>query len=201
MSQNRDAPAYLEYAASMLARIEYRTATFAERGLLDTMRKECWVNRKLPATPALLAKVLGATEQEIADLLPAVMPFFSSSEAAIICPELEDYRNHLIDRKERQSRGGKVGSALTNKKRKGAKNRMDKEDSTTPSPTPSSMAATIPQLPRRGQVESLVKSNTIKPSQIQSLPNEELKEVEVEDETDPWLKDYKNALKKVEIIV
>jgi len=41
MAPNRTAPAYQEYAASMMARFEYRTLTLAHRGLLYSMRLEC----------------------------------------------------------------------------------------------------------------------------------------------------------------
>jgi len=41
MTPNRTAPAYQEYAASMMARLEYRTLTLPQRGLLYSMRLEC----------------------------------------------------------------------------------------------------------------------------------------------------------------
>lgn len=65
MSQNRPPPAYQEYAASMIADQRFRAMSLAERGLLYTMRIECWVNHSLPKTPEKLAKVLGL---EIAEL-------------------------------------------------------------------------------------------------------------------------------------
>ena len=43
----------------------------------------------------------------------------------IICPELDDYRTHLEDRKKRQSEGGKHGASITNGQRKSQKNRND----------------------------------------------------------------------------
>lgn len=59
MAQHRDPPAYQEYAASMMARTEYRVLSLEGRGLLYTLRNECWVNGQLPADPATLARVLG----------------------------------------------------------------------------------------------------------------------------------------------
>lgn len=188
MSQNREAPAYQEYAAAMLARIEYRTMTLPERGLLDTMRRECWVNRRLPGRHDLLAKVLGVTEQEIDACLPAVMPFFSVSEGYIFCPELEDYRKHLEERKEKLSRSGKAGADITNKKKKDAKNRISNSSTATPSATPSG----VTQQPRRGQVGVLVQSSTEKQS-----PNQPLKE---EVTSDPWLDDYEAASNEERIV-
>ena len=185
MSQNREAPAYQEYAAAMLARIEYRTMTLPQRGLLDTMRRECWVNRRLPGRHDLLAKVLGVTEQEIDACLPAVMPFFSESEGYIFCPELEDYRKHLEEHRARKVEGGKRGADITNKKKKDAKNRSNKGDTPNLTPIPSGMPTTTPQQPRRLKVGSLVQSSTEKQSQNQSLEKEVI--------SDPWLDDYDTA--------
>ena len=40
MTTNRTAPAYQEYAASIIARFEYQTLTLPQRGLLYSMRLE-----------------------------------------------------------------------------------------------------------------------------------------------------------------
>src|SRR5687768_1791176 len=114
MTQNRDAPAYQEYAAAMLSKLEFRLLTLAHRGLLYTMRQECWVNFRLPADPESLGLVLGQPEDEIADLLPAIMNFFLVIDGFITCPELDDYRKHLQERREKQSKGGKAGANMTN---------------------------------------------------------------------------------------
>ena len=107
MAQNREPPAYQEYAANMLAKFEYRQMSLAERGLMDTLRRECWVNRGLPEAPATLAKILGCDQKEIEAALPAVMPFFSVERGLIVCPELDHYRNHLAEARERQAAGGR----------------------------------------------------------------------------------------------
>lgn len=160
MSQNRDAPAYQEYAAAILAQIPFRTMTLQDRGLLYTMKLECWVNMRLPQNHNDLAKVLGLPVAEVAGSLAAVMPFFEVVDGFIISPELENYRVHLEERKSKQSHGGKLGSAITNRKRKRPAKAMDDEASSTPSSTS--------QLTRRGRGESLVQSSTEKPSQNQS---------------------------------
>ena len=105
---------------------------------------------KMPENPGLLSKVLGFSEQEVTDSLPAVMPFFTVANGFILCPELEDYRKHLEAIKAKQSRGGKVGSALTNNKRYPLKNRIETDVTSTPS---SDSSSTL-KVPRRGQVES-----------------------------------------------
>ena len=161
MSQNRDAPAYQEYAASLLAQLPFRTMTLQDRGLLYTMRLECWVNVRLPNNPNDLAKVLGLPVTEVASSLAAVMPFFEAVGNFIVSPELENYRAYLAERKNRQSQGGKRGSAITNSKRSRLEKAMNLGNSST--------SSSLLQVPRRGKVESLVQSSTAKPSQNQSL--------------------------------
>ena len=55
MAQNREPPAFQEYAAAMMAKTDYRLMSLAGRGLLYTMRLECWVNLTCPppAVPVL----------------------------------------------------------------------------------------------------------------------------------------------------
>ena len=48
MAQNRTPPAYQEYAASVIANGDYRVLSLAERGLLYTLKLECWVNHRVP---------------------------------------------------------------------------------------------------------------------------------------------------------
>lgn len=41
-------PAYQEYAADMLSNRHFRMMTLQQRGLLYTLRLECWVNGSVP---------------------------------------------------------------------------------------------------------------------------------------------------------
>ncbi|MEF8700451.1 MAG: hypothetical protein V5B33_14240 [Candidatus Accumulibacter sp. UW20] len=92
--------------------------SLAERGLLDTLRRECWVNVGVPAKPAALARMLGYESAEIDAALPAIMPFFRiTQDGLIVCPELDDLRAAYADRRERQAAGGKRSA----EKRKGIK--------------------------------------------------------------------------------
>lgn len=176
MSQKRDAPAYQEYAANILAQLPFRIMTLQDRGLLYTMRLECWVNKRLPHNHNDLAKVLGLAVAEVADSLAAVMPFFEVVEDFIVSPELEDYRQHLEERKTKQSEGGKRGAAIVN----GKSSKPIKQSS----PSEAGKSSGNSQVPRRVGDESLVQSSTEKQSQIQSL------ESGVNDE---WLNDYDKA--------
>lgn len=175
MSQNRDAPAYQEYAATILAQLPFRTMTLQDRGLLYTMRLECWVNVRLPHNHNDLAKVLGLPVAEVAGSFAAVMPFFEIVDGFITSPELENYRAHLADRKLKQSLGGKLGSKITNKKRNRSESNLENEVSSTPPSTS--------RLTRRGSSVSLVQSST-----KQSSPNQ-LSEKAV----DPFIAEYEAA--------
>jgi uncharacterized protein YdaU (DUF1376 family) len=98
----------------MLARREYRAMTLAERGLLYSLRLECWVNRIVPADPAILAKVLGYSADEIRAALPAVMAFFTVAGDDLFSPELDDYRAYRARIRRDQVKSAEV----TNNKRK-----------------------------------------------------------------------------------
>ena len=174
MSQNRDAPAYQEYAASILTQLPFRTMTLQDRGLLYTMRLECWVNVRLPQNHNDLAKVLGLPVTEVAGSLAAVMPFFEVVDGFIISPELENYRAHLTERKLKQSQGGKRGSAITNGRHNHPAKPVGKGVPSTPSSTS--------RPPRRDRCESLVQPSTEKPSQNQPPEKSVI--------TDPFIANY-----------
>jgi len=125
MSNNRTAPAYQEYAANIIARFEYRTLTLPQRGLLYSMRLECWVNQYLPESPSVLARILGFDVAEVAAEIPYVMPFFEIEDGRIFAPDLEAYRARLDARKEAQT----AAAQATNQKRWGRKPRAVAGDS------------------------------------------------------------------------
>lgn len=178
MTQNRKPPAYQEYAATILVQIPFRTMSLRDRGLLYTMRLECWVNQRLPNDPGDLSKVLGFSAAEISASLPVVMPFFAIDGDFIICPELESYRAHLAERKLKQSQGGKRGSAITNSKRSRKVHADNPDDLSSNSPT-------NPQVSHQGSVESSVQSSTAKPSQTQFSKKSVV--------DDPFVRDYEVA--------
>ena len=155
MSQNRNPPAYQEYAAALLAQLPFRTMTLQDRGLLYTMRLECWVNVRLPSDHNNLAKVLGLQITEVANSLHAVMPFFAAVDGFIVSPELENYRAYLAERRLKQSQGGKAGSDITNNKRA---SKAEAKNDDIPS---------NPRVPHQGTGVSLVESTTSKQSQTQ----------------------------------
>jgi hypothetical protein len=166
MAQHREPPAYQEYAASMMARTEYRVLSLEGRGLLYTLRNECWVNGQLPADPATLARVLGYPIEQVERSLPELRQFFVTLGGVLRCPELDDYRAHLDDRRERQSAGGRKGAEKTNEGRQGA--------------SPS----TSPGKPRDGR------GSLVKPSPAQ---HSQAKGIEEGGDLDGWMSDYEAA--------
>jgi len=120
MAQNRDAPAYQEYAASVLALARFKELTLAEKGLLYLMKMECWINISLPTDIKKLSKTLGQEHSEVNELLPQVMPFFKIELGRIINPELEFYRAHLLAIKEHRKKGADATNAIKSKKKSDA---------------------------------------------------------------------------------
>jgi len=170
MTQHREAPAFQEYAASMMARTDYRVMSLEARGLLYTMRLECWVNGSLPSPPAVLARVLGYPVAQIERALPEVGSYFIEDGGALRCPELDDYRTHLQDRRDKQSAGGRVGAAKTNMARTGSAH---------------SQAASNPATKARGSREFLVKTSPEQTSQAKRLHGEV--------SSDGWIDAYERA--------
>lgn len=115
--QYRDPPAYQEYAASVLAKSSFRELTLAEKGLLYTLKLECWVNSSLPRDSKKLALYVGSTPEEIDKLLPNLMVFFKSKDGRLFSPELESYRQHLA----KVSEGRRKGAEITNSKKSSKK--------------------------------------------------------------------------------
>ncbi len=118
------APAYQEYAADWLARREFRTMTLAQRGLLFTLRFECWANVSVPSDLAALAKILGVDRNELLSLMDdSLRCFFEDDGENLTMPDLEKYRAELTARRDKQAQAAQE----TNKKR-----RMKKADAEQP---------------------------------------------------------------------
>lgn len=173
-SQGRDAPAYQEFAASMMAKMAYRQMTLAERGLLYTLRNECWVNRRLPSDPVKLARVLGYQVEDIHSALPGVMEFFEVQGEHLTSPELERYRQYQDARRVRMSEGGKKSADQRRRVKKYA------EDATTSASTlqpPSNHPASTLQALRQDQTSKAKSKPVSKEADIQ----------------DPWVQEYERA--------
>lgn len=113
----RQPPAYQEYAASMLAKPEFRLMDLEARGLFYTLRLECWANLRVFADIDGLASMLNLETHRIERSIEAMYHFFEKEGGFLYCPELDAYRSELERRRLRQSSGGKKGAATTNSKR------------------------------------------------------------------------------------
>jgi uncharacterized protein YdaU (DUF1376 family) len=115
----RPAPAFQEYAADMLANRNFRVMSLEERGLLMTLRYECWVNQSVPANCDELAKTLGVPEVNITKAMThRVKSFFTVNGQEMVCDELDAYRTQLSNRREAMSKGGRNGGVNTQSKHK-----------------------------------------------------------------------------------
>jgi uncharacterized protein YdaU (DUF1376 family) len=178
IDQKRPPPSFQEYAAAMLANIRFRMMTLAERGLLSTMRYECWENHGLPADPSVLARVIGQPEDEVRAALPAVMSFFESRNGLLICTELENYRAYRAAVREAQSAGGRSSSDAKKAKSKPSKAKEQKDSAGNLKVTCSHPVSTL-QVCRQEQQRPEQQSQ--KQSSVESV------------NPDPWVSDYDKA--------
>lgn len=155
----------------MMAKTQFRVLSLQERGLLYTLRLECWVNHRLPADASTLARVLRFDAAEVEGALPQVLPFFTIDGSEITCPELDNYRAHLDGRREKLSEAGKRGAAKTNQ-------RHAETDAATPTANPQ---------PGRGPL--------VKPSQAQHSLDKQSKVSVLNGEAldGEWVSDYARA--------
>ena len=106
-------PAFQEYAASALMAESVRLMSLKERGLFWSMRCYCWLNDSIPVDPAAMASTLGIPEAEVLEnLTPRVLSFFELAQDdknRLVCPALVRQMTRLIERREKQSRGGRKG--------------------------------------------------------------------------------------------
>jgi hypothetical protein len=114
--QKRRPPAFQEYGATLLNLESVKLMSLAERGLLATLRWYLWLNDTIPEDPALMAKLLGLEEHDVRkNLTPAVRSFFRSAQHLgfgdrLECTELVEQMRLLMERRRRQSEGGREGA-------------------------------------------------------------------------------------------
>lgn len=176
MTQNRPPPAYQEYAASMLSSMTFRMMSLSSRGLLYTLRLEYWIGNPLPANPESLSKVLGLKTDDVVSGLQELCELIRIDQGFVKIPELDDYKNHLLDQRRRQSEGGKEGARRA--KTKSDEHKRIKQ----------SVVSTMVdhELPRGSTPRGLVQPRKVKtsPTQISQVINEEHSE---------WVEDYDRA--------
>ena len=142
------------------------------------MRLGCWENLRVPAEIYEIAKYLGYDITGLEKALTVnVKAFLLEKDGSFYCPELDDYRQHIEEHKNKQSEGGKRGAASKN----GKANKPVQHVNTTDA----GVSQGNLQAPYRGSLSSLVKSRSAKQSQAQSLESGVI--------NDKWVYDYEKA--------
>jgi hypothetical protein len=163
LSLKRELPAYLEYASDILANINYRCMSLQERGLWDTMRKECWVNYWVPSNKNDLSKILHISLHDLESCLTERVLFFFCLEGdKYYSPELNDYREKTLINRELQSKGGAEGGLKTQKANREAKAKL------------------------QGEVKVLNRDEEIR----DEIKRRELSRTEIEEDIQEWIEDY-----------
>ncbi|NBV01089.1 MAG: hypothetical protein EBS31_06580 [Burkholderiaceae bacterium] len=119
----RKAPAFQCYASNLIADSHYRLMSITERAIWISMYLECWCNEKLPSDRYQLSKWLGFAFEDVKQGLSSnVLYFFNDDGQFIRCPELDDYRNELNERRKKQTQGGIKGARIKKEKSLGQPN-------------------------------------------------------------------------------
>jgi hypothetical protein len=96
--------------------------TLPEKGLLDLLRRECWVNQKVPSSVNELSLYLGIQPDVIqSNLTMRVLSFFTEKHQHLICPELDAYKEILNEKREKMVKGGSNGGKKTQSKNRSIK--------------------------------------------------------------------------------
>ena len=103
-------PAYLEYPADILNNEIFMRMSLSEKGLFWNLRLFCWRNGTVPASARGIAQLLNQSDNLIYKTLSSdVLSFFSSDNDVdrLYCPDLEAYRQELLEKQRRRSEHGK----------------------------------------------------------------------------------------------
>lgn len=160
-------PYFPLYAASFIASKEFRLMTIEERGLWITIQMECWVNGSVPSDLKELGQYLGVNPEVIErSFTQKQLSFLERINHELKSPELEEYKNDFMERREKQRLGGI----------KGAKRKKDKA------------LGQLESLAKGQPKGSLIQinSNSINSNQL-------LNKDVMSDENMKWVNDYEHA--------
>ena len=118
-SLKRPPPFYKVFAADDMAASGFFMLTLAERGLLDSMQRQCWIEGVVNTDPRVLAKMLRVEVAEVeAALTYAVLLHFEEVSPGLVrSRELTRQWSEVVAARKAMSEGGKVGAAATNSAR------------------------------------------------------------------------------------
>lgn len=166
-------PAFQTFASDDMASEVWRLASLAERGLLDSMKRYCWVNNTVPADKDQLARALGLNVIEVershGNLIAANFARHPHDETRLFCPDLERQKQEMLLRRTKQAEGGREGG-----KRTQAAIRKALSQQSQPSSQPSSLAK-APEM-KRGEAKRSLQEGAV-PDAVD----------------DQWLRDYEGA--------
>jgi len=104
-------PGLMIYPVDLLADIDFRLMSLAERGLLLTLMCECWVNGSLPAEHELMSRILGFSREDFTSAFThRTQEFFQEVNGQLICPGVEAYRAECSAIHNAKKEGGKKGA-------------------------------------------------------------------------------------------
>jgi hypothetical protein len=107
----KDVPYFPLYASNIIASKYYRLMNLEERGLWISILMECWPNISVPRGVEELTAYLGTRDGEISqESLSKVLKVFQIRGDQIFSQELDDQRRDYLERREKQSAGGKMGA-------------------------------------------------------------------------------------------
>lgn len=141
----RAPPAFQVYASDDLAAESWYGMSAAERGMLDSIRRACWVSDdgSVPADPSRLAVVVRLTEAEtVRTMTPAVLRWLERSPdgTRLIDPDLERQRAACMAKRRALS----AGAEATNRKRRSGADAPSASPSDAPSVPPSASGSESP---------------------------------------------------------
>lgn len=87
-----------------------RHLTLAERGAYSDLLFLSWEMGRLPSSSARLARLLGCTAEEFAEVWPAIAGKFTEcldGSGTLVNPRLEEHRKQYLEFKRKQSDAGK----------------------------------------------------------------------------------------------
>ena len=167
----KDVPYFPLYAANILASKSFRLMNLEQRGLWITIQMECWVNGSVPSDLPSIAKYLGISLEEAKRCLTNIQKaFLDHREGVLISPELEGYRKIYLEKRLKQSVGGKEGA----NRKKAKKQLLEQEPSQG-----------IPKGQPKGSL-SYINSSSVNSNQFIN------KEV-MSEENKAWVKDLEDA--------
>jgi hypothetical protein len=104
----KQAPAFQEYAADLLADRRFAAMSLPALGLFYILKLRAWLDGSIPADPRTVAAILKEKPREVEQLWTQILPWFVPSGDELILPQHEEQRAKHAAWREKSSRGGKT---------------------------------------------------------------------------------------------